>query len=230
MKNLRIHCFQQVAVEGLGCIADWIVARGHQISYTRFYEHPVLPRLDDFDCLVVMGGPMSVYDEAEYPWLADEKRLVKEAIEANKAVLGICLGAQFIAAALGAQVYPGKNTEIGWFEVHLNDEGQNSVLKGCSGKPVFHWHGDTFDIPNGAQHLALSDATPHQAFVFKRALALQFHLEVNEKSVEGMVETFRDHLVPDVYVQSAEVILSQKRNLAVNNQMMFDILDRLFVE
>lgn len=204
MEKLRIHCFQQVAVEGLGCIADWIEENGHQLSYTTFYDHPVLASIDDFDCLVVMGGPMSVYEEEAYPWLTDEKRIIKEAIEANKVVLGICLGSQFIAAALGAKVYPGKNMEIGWFDLQLTQEGKDSILGDIDGQKVFHWHGDTFDIPEGAQLLAGSEATPHQAFIYKKALALQFHLEVNEQSVDGMVEIFKDHLVPAAYVQSAD--------------------------
>ena len=173
---------------------------------------------------------MSVYEEEVYPWLVDEKRIIKEAIEANKVVLGICLGSQFIAAALGAKVYPGKNPEIGWFDLQLTKAGKNSMLKDIDGQKVFHWHGDTFDIPEGAELLAGSEATPHQAFIYKKALALQFHLEVNEQSVDGMVETFMDHLVPAAYVQSASNILAQKQVLNANNKFMFGLLDVLMTK
>lgn len=227
---LRVHCFQQVAVEGLGCISDWIQEKGHELSYTTFYDNPILPCIDDIDCLVVMGGPMSVYEEEKYPWLVDQKQLIKEAIESGKKVLGICLGSQFIAAALGAKVYPGNNKEIGWFPLQLSDDGKASVLKGIDSETVFHWHGDTFDIPEGAKLLASSAATPHQAFIYgENALALQFHLEVTEESVDGMVSVFADHLIPEEYVQSGEDILARKEIIAQNNQLMFDILDQLFV-
>lgn len=230
MKSLRIHCFQQVAVEGLGCIADWIYKDGHTLSYTKFYEKPVLPLLDDFDCLIVMGGPMSVYDEEKNPWLADEKRLIKGAIEAGKKVLGICLGSQFIAAALGAEVYPGKNTEIGWFPLQLTGSGLTSVLRDIGGEYVFHWHGDTFDIPQGATLLAQSEATPHQAFMYgDNVLALQFHLEVTEESIDAMVSTFASHLVADDYIQDATHILSQKNYVIRNNRLMYDILDEFML-
>ena len=228
MKKLRIHCFQQVAVEGLGCIADWIADKNYDITYTRFYEKVILPQVDDFDWLIVMGGPMSVYEDDIYPWLADEKRLIKEAIAKDKVVLGICLGSQFIAAALCAAVYPGRNKEIGWHSLQLTELGKTSMLAGVEGESVFHWHGDTFDVPQGATLLASSEATPHQAFVYhEKVLALQFHLEVKEQSVDEMVGAFPDHLMPEKYVQSAESILARKSIIARNNQLMFSVLDAL---
>jgi len=227
MNKLNVHCFQHVAVEGLGCIADWIETKGYNLSYTTFYDNPVLPSIDDFDCLVVMGGPMGVYDDAEYPWLLDERRMIKEAVEADKVVLGVCLGAQFIAAALGAKVYPGDNIEIGWFEIQSAAVENVNLLSALDGQRVFHWHGDTFDLPEGAVCLASSEATPHQAFMYKRALALQFHLEVNEKSVAGMVEEFSDHLCPSRFVQSADEILSQMDVVKNNNEAMFAVLEAL---
>ena len=230
MRKLRIHCFQQVGVEGLGCILDWINEKGHCLAYTRFYEAPLVPSVDDFDALVVMGGPMSVYEEDKYPWLVEETRVIREAMEAGIPVLGICLGSQFMAAALGAQVYAGDNKEIGWFEVNLSESGKSSVLGKLDGAKVFHWHGDTFEVPEGAKLLAFSEATPHQAFLYgANALALQFHLEVNAKSVDGMVSTFSSELQECEFVQSADAILAQKEQLTNNNKLMFDILDQLFV-
>ncbi len=225
--RLRIHCFQQVAVEGLGCIQNWIDQHKHTLNYTRFYANDALPLVDDFDMLIVMGGPMSVYEEDKYPWLIEEKRVISEAIDAGKIVLGICLGSQFVAAALGANVYPGKQTEIGWHPLQLTQEGKASVLSSLEHQTVFHWHGDTFDIPSGAELLASSAATPHQAFKYKNTLALQFHLEVTEESLTGMCQTFASHLVPSQYVHTAEEILSRKEVIKKNNQLMFELLDEI---
>lgn len=225
--EIRVHCFQQVPEEGLGCILDWIEANGHALSYTRFYEEESLPELDSFEMLIVMGGPMSVYEEEKYPWLRDQKRLIKQAVEAGKVVLGICLGSQFIASALGAKVYPGAKKEIGWFPLQTTEIGDR-VLKIPQGQAVFHWHGDTFDLPKGAELLASSLATPHQGFIVgDRVLALQFHLEVNASSLEAMTRSFADELVEDTYVQSAEFIRAQQQVLAQNNQLMATLLDGL---
>ncbi|MCK7557005.1 type 1 glutamine amidotransferase [Chitinophaga sedimenti] len=116
---MNIHYFQHVPFEGLGCIADWIDRKGHQVSVTRWYAGDAPPPHDQTDWLIIMGGPMGVYDAAQYPWLETEKAYIREAIQQGKRVLGICLGAQLIAAALGAKVYPNREKEIGWFPVHF---------------------------------------------------------------------------------------------------------------
>ena len=147
--KVRVHCFQQVPEEGMACIFDRLKFHKVQIAYTRFYMQESLPQVDEFDFLIVVGGPMSVYDEEVYPWLRDQKRVIKQAVEAGKVVLGICLGSQFIASALGADVYPGQQKEIGWFPLCLTEKGQE-LLEIPEGQAVFHWHGDTFDLPQGA--------------------------------------------------------------------------------
>ena len=225
--SIRLHCLQQVSEEGPACISDWIEANLARISYTHFYENAVLPQLEDFDVLLVMGGPMGVYEEEKYPWLAEEKRLIKKAIEAGKVVLGICLGAQLIASALGAKVYPGKQREIGWWPLQLTEQGEH-ILGIPAGQVVFHWHGDTFDLPVGATLLASSAKTPHQGFmVGDKVLALQFHMEVNEESLKLMTSSFADELQKGSYVQSAEEMFARISQIKANNQMMFDLLDRL---
>ena len=157
---MRIHYLQHVRFEGLGCIETWAQSEKHSLTGTHFFQNDPLPELGNLDWLIVMGGPMGVADEQKYPWLTTEKRFIEKAIRDGKTVLGICLGAQLIADVLGARVYSIQHKEIGWFPIELTDEGQRSSLLGFIPDQfdVFHWHGDTFDLPDGATHLARSEA------------------------------------------------------------------------
>ena len=161
---MRIAVLQHVPFEGPAAIADWAAARGDQIAVAHLYRGDPLPALADFDMLAVMGGPMSANDEAKFAWLAPEIALVREAIGAGKIVLGVCLGAQIIAKSLGAKVYAAGQKEIGWFEVKRT-EAAHPIFDGLPAAfPVFHWHGETFDLPAGAVRLAETASTPNQAF------------------------------------------------------------------
>ena len=159
MTNLKIHILMHVAYEGPGCIENWILENGHEVSYTKFYEDYSLPQTDNIDALIVMGGPMSVYEENNYNWLTEEKAFIREAINKEKKVIGICLGSQLIAEVLGARVYPNEQKEIGWFEIYQTQSATNSsVLKGTSQQlTVFHWHVDTYDLPDQTEHLYYSN-------------------------------------------------------------------------
>ncbi len=230
MKNLRIHTFMHVPFEGLGCIEPWTSANNHSVSYTRFYETHQLPGIDDIDWLIVMGGPMGVYDESVYPWLVEEKSFIKQAIERNKTVLGICLGSQLIAGVLGAKVHPNKQKEIGWFEITLSETAKRHPLfeNFENHFPVFHWHGDTYELPTGSTRLISSEVCLNQAFLYKEnVLGLQFHFEATEQTLKEMVENGKQELVQSATVQSAEQILSQTENIEANNKKMFQILDYL---
>ena len=227
---LRIHTLQHVPFEGLGCIEQWISKNHHTISYTRFYENNQLLDINDFDWLIVMGGPMGVYDEAIYPWLAEEKAFIKQTIENGKTVIGICLGSQLIAEVLGAKVYPNKQKEIGWFNLQLSEESKTlPIISNFENEfPVFHWHGDTFDLPADSKQLFQSEITANQAFIYnEKVLGLQFHFEVTEESLNGMVEHGKDELVASDTIQSAEQILQTTAYIEQNNQLMFRLLDRL---
>ena len=149
---MNIHYLQHVPFEGLGSIEAWLKTGNHRLTDTRLYQNGPLPEMADFDWLIVMGGPMGVDDEDQYPWLKQEKQFIQQAIESGKIVLGICLGAQLIAAALGAKVYKNKNPEIGWFNIDRHIEAEKTILSSVilSQLEVFHWHGDTFDIPAGS--------------------------------------------------------------------------------
>lgn len=225
---MKAHILQHVPFEGPGSIAGWLEARQAEVGRTRLFQGDPLPDPAAIDLLVVMGGPMSVNDGDRYPWLAGEKRLIREAAECGVAVLGICLGAQLIAGALGARVFPNPVKEIGWFPVRAVPAPAGSLeLPGVC--QAFHWHGETFDLPAGAVRLAESDACRNQAFqVGPRVLGLQFHLETTEESARALVEHCRDELVPGTFVQGEEQLLSAPASrYREANAVMARVLSRL---
>jgi GMP synthase-like glutamine amidotransferase len=177
------------------------------IEITHLYRDEPLPALAGFDMLAAMGGPMSANDEAQYAWLTPEIAFVRDAIGAGKIVLGVCLGAQIIAKALGAKVYAGKQREIGWFEV-ARTEAAHPIFDGLPAAfTVFHWHGETFDLPAGAVRLAETAPTPNQAFAIgSRVLGLQFHMEATPASVAGLVQNAADDIGTGPFEQSPDAI------------------------
>jgi GMP synthase-like glutamine amidotransferase len=204
---MRMAVLQHVPFEGPAAIADWAAARNVAMAVAHLYRDEPLPALTDFDMLTVMGGPMSVNDEAEYAWLAPEIALVQGAIGAGKIVLGVCLGAQMIAKSLGAKVHAGREKEIGWFDVRRT-EAAHPIFDGLPAAfPALHWHGETFDLPAGAVRLAETDTTPNQAFaVGNRVLGLQFHIEATPVSVEGLIHNCADEIGAGSYQQSPGAI------------------------
>ena len=229
-KKLKIHTLQHVSFEGLGCINQWITTKGHTVNYTKLYDNPQFPVLDEFDWLIVMGGPMGVYDEAMYPWLKEEKEFIRRAIESGKTIVGICLGSQLIAEVLGAKVYPNKRKEIGWFDIQKTEFAKSQPLLEQIEEQftVFHWHGDTFDLPAGSERLFSSAVCLNQAFLYKKkVLGLQFHFEVTSHTLKEMIENGMSELVEDKTIQSATKILEQTNYIDSNNQKMFQILDSL---
>ena len=195
------------------------------------YDGAPLPDPAGYEWLVVMGGPMSVGDDSDYGWLTPEKSTICASIEAGRTVVGVCLGAQLIAEVLGGRVYPNRQKEIGWMPIELTDAGRVAAV--FEHLPpslrVFQWHGDTFDLPPGAVHLARSAACANQAFVYhERVLGLQFHLESTPGSVAEIVRECAGEIVPAVHVQTAERILAASpEDYAGINQALFGILDRL---
>ncbi len=226
---MRAHYLQHVPFEGLGSIEAWLQEAGYTISCTPFYESAELPRVEAVDFLVIMGGPMSVNDEDAFPWLGVEKRFIRESIEHGTPVLGICLGAQLIASAMGARVYRNSVKEIGWFSVHGVPSSSESVFRFPPSLEVFQWHGETFDLPPGAARLARSSVCENQAFQLSTSvIGLQFHLETTPESARAIVSNCRDELVPSRYVQTPEDILSATpEKYASINQVMGDVLSHL---
>jgi GMP synthase-like glutamine amidotransferase len=226
---MRAHCLQHVPFEGLGSIESWLEAHGCELTHTRFFESAGLPDTRAIDFLVIMGGPMSVNDEDEFPWLASEKQFVREVIESGKPVLGICFGAQIIASAMGARITPNPAKEIGWFPIQAVDSNDGSTFRFPASETVFHWHGETFDLPPGAMRLAKSEGCENQAFQLGKAvIGLQFHLETTPVSAREIAAHCREELVPARYVQTEEEILSAGPNrYKAINSLMDRILDFL---
>lgn len=222
---MKVHVLQHVPFEGLGSIRSWLDGRGAQITFTRFFANDPLPAVEDVDCLIAMGGPMSANDEAELPWLRAEKQVVREAIAKDVAVLGVCLGAQLIASAVGSRVFRSPMKEIGWFPIQTT-AAEDDVFRFPSECTVFHWHGETFDLPAGAVRLAKSDACETQAFQLKwNVIGLQFHLETTPDGARSIVENCRGELIAGPYVQTeAELLAVPGSRYQAINDVMSDVL------
>lgn len=209
---------RHVAYEDLGLFERTLAAAGYQLRYLEAgmddlsWIDPLDPEL-----LIVLGGPISANDEADFPFILDELDIIKTRLASDAPTLGICLGAQLMARALGARVYPGKQKELGWNRVALSEAGMASPLRHLEFTPVLHWHGDTFDLPKEAVHLASSELTANQAFRWKkRGLALQFHPEV---TVHGMERW----LIGNVAELTAIPGMSVKRLREENSRYGYDM-------
>ncbi len=194
---MDVLVLQHIACEPPGAFEDVLVERGATITRVELDEGDRLPDWRDFDAIVVMGGPMSVNDEDEHPWLVGEKRLIRDAVEAGVPLWGSCLGVQLLAAALGADVYAGSVPEVGVLAVQVTDEGRADPVFGelAPGFRALQWHADTFDLPQGAIRLASSPLYPNQAIRWGRsAYGVQFHLEVSGAMAEewGTIPAYVD--------------------------------------
>jgi len=207
---MRIHCLQHVPFEGLGKIEEWTAKAGHSVTTTRLFAHESLPSVESLDMLVIMGGSMGANEDSRFKWMRGEKLFIELAIQKEKKVLGVCLGAQLIASVLGAKVFANPQKEIGWFPIELNPPNVRhhplSVLPQRT--TVFHWHGDTFDLPKDAIHLARSRACENQAFaVGNRVIGLQFHLEMGMPQIESLLRQAAADITPGDYVMGPEEML-----------------------
>lgn len=225
---MRIHWLQHVPFEGLGSIGDWAAKYEVRVTGSRMFAGDELPPLAAFDLLIVMGGPMSVNDTLSHPWLSTEQAFIAQAMDGGKMILGICLGAQLIASAAGADVYPNGCKEIGWFPVERTAVApSHPVGKVLADRAeVFHWHGETFDLPKGAAHLMRSPGCAHQAFALgDRIVGLQYHLETTMASARNLVDNCRHELVEGIYVQGELDMLSRPERFARLNLEMNRLLD-----
>jgi GMP synthase-like glutamine amidotransferase len=193
---------QHIACEPPAAFEDELRERGIEMARVELDEGEALPDWRQFAGLIVMGGPMGAYEDESHPWLTPEKRLIGEAARAGHPVWGVCLGAQLLAASLGARVYPGEAPEVGLLPVELTPEAAADPVFGDAPHsfPTLQWHGDTFDLPPEAIRLAASSAYANQAFAYRRAYGIQFHLEVSPQLAEEW------GAVP-AYAQSLEAIL-----------------------
>ena len=238
MKHIRIHHLQHVPFEGLGMFKDWIREKNIQHTSTQLYKNEPLPAIDDFDILLVFGGPMSVHDEVDFFWLKKEKEFILKAIQSNKKVIGICLGAQLIAHVLGAKVYKNKNKEIGYFTLqkpinvaHPISNLAHQIQDLFHEKTVFHWHGETFDLPANAIHLAYTNACVNQAFLYNNnVLALQFHIEMDATSIHQIIDNCREELILSDFIQSEETITNKLKTEVEENKRILLLLMQLLLQ
>ncbi|OGQ83902.1 MAG: hypothetical protein A3F90_12020 [Deltaproteobacteria bacterium RIFCSPLOWO2_12_FULL_60_19] len=213
----KVLIIQHVRAETPGTIGEILRAAHIPIKIVRLYDGQRVPdSLADAGGLVVMGGPMGVYEQDRYPFLRCELRLIEQALKKEKPVLGVCLGSQLLAAALGAEVKPGKRKEIGWHRVRLKQSAATDPLWGGipSSFTAYHWHGDVFALPRGAVSLASSDMARHQAFRYgKNAYGFLFHMEVTEKIIGEMARAFTDEL-RQANLKGAAILGGAKKHLA----------------
>ncbi len=227
-KLMKIHILQHVSFENPGTILDWAKERNYPVRFTQLYRHESLPDPDEIDLLIIMGGPMNLDETQKYPWLGQEKAFLKKTLASGKKMLGICLGAQLLAETLGAKVFPNNQKEIGWFPIRKNDTAGHEMLKLFKEEtlPAFHWHGDTFDLPENADHLFLSQATGNQAFVWNnQVFGLQFHWEVKPENVQLLLENSAADLTDEPFVQHPEEMLADAEKFTIARKNLFRLLD-----
>jgi GMP synthase-like glutamine amidotransferase len=225
---MRVTIFHHVPFETAGSIADWLTAHDAAVSEVRMYERHALPDLTRTDLIVVMGGTMGVNDEAHFSWLRAEKVYISDAVTRGVPVLGICLGSQLIASAMGARVYRNSQPEHGWFPVEAAP-ANDGAFQFPARFTTFHSHGDTFDLPRDAVRLARSAACENQAFqIGRRTIGLQFHLESNPESAGAIVEECVGEFAAGPYVQSADALRGAPHSTYHESvQLMRDVLDYL---
>ena len=230
---MKIYYLQHVPFEGPGSIETWAKVNGHKIKAVQMFNSEPLPDIDDIDWLVIMGGPMNVYEDNKYPWLLCEKKFLESAIKKGKVVIGICLGAQLIAEVLGSRVYSNGCREIGWYPVNKEAESERSKLAAFMPQElsVFHWHGDTFDIPEEAVHIAGSKTCKNQGFIFdERVAGLQFHLEITPTGAEALIKNCADEIIDTPFIQSSREMLSDNIRFHKTNKVMDRLLNMLSIK
>ncbi len=217
---METYIFQHVEFEGPGILQKLLESRGHNIHVVKLYAGDPIPHEDDIDFAIMLGGPMSVLDEANYPYFVREKELCRDMIQLGKPLLGICLGAQMIASAFRAAIINAPEKEVGWFPVQWNDcSDKHGTGKGTIN--ALHWHGQMFKIPKEASKLASSEGCENQAFKLGSAIALQFHLEASPESVKSMLKNCSE----DYANTSGKFIQSEKEIRELSSQYMKEAND-----
>lgn len=231
MTPRRVAVIRHMAFEDMGIFGEVLAQRGCSVSTLDAGIDNLADAIREADLAVILGGPIGVYETERYPFLKEELLALENRLAAGRPTLGICLGAQLIAAALGARVYPGGKKEIGWSGIRLTGAGERSCLAALASQPVLHWHGDTFDLPQSAQLLASSAVYENQAFSLgNNVLALQFHAEADSRRIEQWLIGHTCELsaagidIPALRAQSHEV---GPGLCAVGTRMLVDWLDRL---
>ena len=225
---MRIHYLEHATFEGPRRIATWAEERGHTLTRTALHDGEKPPALDAFDLLVIMGGPMSIHEHRNHPWLPKEKIFLAETIRARKPILGICLGAQLLADVLGGKVFQNPVKESGWFPVRMLDRSA-PFSTFPERLMVMHWHGDTFTIPDGARCVAESEACANQAFVLgDRIVGLQFHIELEKVGIEDLAAASLDEAGTSPFIQTRDQLLNPpQESIAAAGVALYALLDAL---
>ncbi|WP_319380159.1 type 1 glutamine amidotransferase [Thiomicrorhabdus sp.] len=216
--------------ERLGQIEQWLIARRAVIHFVNLYEEgAAYPELDSLDMVIVLGGPMSVNEEEIYPWLVAEKAFIRRVIAADLPLLGICLGGQLIATALGAEVTGNPEVEIGWHTIERVSGEDESVFRFPQSMTIFNWHGETFELPPGAKRLIQSRVCKNQGFqIGDRIIGLQCHPEVTGKEIREWIDEVGEQMVSGDYVHSPQAMLSHaEQNAARVQPVLFALLEYL---
>ena len=226
---MKVLVIQHVEDESLGYIEDILPDFGIDFEIVRMFEGEDLPNMDEFDVLIVLGGPMNVYEEDRYPYLIRLNDAIFKFVYENKPYLGFCLGAQLLAKALDAPVRKNRQREIGNFEVNLTEDGREDGLfsEFDVAFPVFQWHGDTFNIAKGAIKLAESKLCSNQAFRFKNSYGVQFHLEVTPKMLEEWIEDYRCEL-NDEGIDPSSILSEFVGRVEVYKELLWQLLSNFF--
>ena len=230
---MRTHCIMHVPSEGPGYLKEWLDGKNESLTIWPLYQNPVLPDPGIVDFLIVMGGPMNIYDSENYPWLDAEKSFLRLCIEQGKKILGICLGAQLLADVLGTDIYPCNSKEIGWFPLTIEKEVcSNFIFRQLPETfTAFHWHGETFNITEGARRIGSSEACINQGFILnEQVLAFQFHLEITPDLVKQLIRHGRNELDNSPFVQEESLLIKGLSNRHNNRKILFSMLDVFFVD
>ena len=224
-KNKVVNVIRHLAFEDLASFTPVLQAHGYQVNYIEAADFVLMPdelsvmdALSD-DLLIILGGPISVNDKTMFPFIEAEIALLKKRLAADRPTLGLCLGAQLIASALGAEIYPGKEKEIGWYPLRLTEAGKHSALRYLSAEhcSMLHWHGETFDLPDNALLLASSEKYPNQAFSYgENVLALQFHPEITQRAME---KWFIGHIGEIMQTEGVDVLQLREDTHRYANQL-----------
>ncbi len=228
---MKVLIVQHESFEKEGNMADWLEKNQAEITYLKLYEEQNFPNPADFDLIILVGGPMSVNDEAEYPWLVTEKEFVRQVLKLEIPMLGICLGGQLIANALGAEITLNKEAEIGWFDIE-NVAKQEDVFQFPDKVEIFHWHGETFALPDGAVPLIKSEACENQGFQYGRyVIGLQCHPEATTEVIQEWLDQTGGQMAQGNYIQTAEQMLDDvDGKIARSQQLAGAMLDYITAE